>query len=464
MRVKSLTTILSALAAVMCAVAGSPCAAAASNPPAKEDYLREPMPAGFQVIVTEVEGPVFADAQGRTLYTWPAQQQRNGNLGEAPGKPECYDVRYRETIGTSTPYPAGLELPGADHRATCIQYWPPVLASAGVKPVGNFTVVDRTDGTRQWGYKGYALYRSHLDQMQGETNGGTMRAAGKDPVSGAKRRPAKPEPLVPPQFAVATMFQGRMLVTDTSYSIYAFDQDTPTKSNCAGTCALDFEPMLAPDVAVAVGGWSVLERSDGRRQWTFRGKPLYRYLKDSKERSYDGSDVPGWRNVFLQTAPSFPKGFHAADTDGGQIVAESHGKTIYFYTCVEDAPDSLVCDTPDSAQDYRWAICGGGDPARCLQTFPYVIADKDAKSDSLVWSIRHVDPATGRYAAADAPGALRIWAYRGRPIYTFVRDRGPGDIKADTWGEAWGEKNGFSAFWVRDLFYGNSATSRSGID
>ena len=430
----------------------------------KEDYLREPLPPGFQVIITELEGPVFADAQGHTLYTWPSQQQRNGNVGEAAGKPECYDIHYRETAGTSIPYPAGLELPNADHRPTCVQYWPPMLAATGSKPVGNFSIVDRTDGTKQWAYRGYALYRSHLDQNPGETYGGTMRSAGKDPVSGSKRRPAKPAPLVPPQFGVASMFLGRLLVTDTQYSVYAYDQDTPTKSNCIGACAVDFEPMLASDTAVTTGEWSVVERQGGRKQWTFRGKPLYRYLKDSKERSYEGSDVPGWHNVFMQSGPRFPKGFQAVDTDGGQVLADSHGKTLYFYLCVEDTLDSLLCDTPDASQEYRWAVCGGGDPARCVQTFPYVIADKNAKSDSIAWSIRDIDPKTGRYLPAGTPGALHIWAYRGRPIYTFARDRAPGDIKADTWGEGWGEKNGFSAFWVRDLFYGNSATSRSGID
>lgn len=462
---RSLRLVLAARSAVIiAAILSGPATGAEPRTSSTEDYLREPMPPGFQVVATELEGPVFADAEGRTLYTWPAQPQRNGNLGESPGRPACYDIHYRETAGTALPYPAGLELPNADHRPTCIQYWPPVLAAPAAKPVGNFTIVDRTDGTQQWAYKGYALYRSHLDQAPGETHGGTMRSAGKDPVSGSKRRPAKPDPMIPPRFGVATMALGRMLVTDTAYSVYTFDQDTPAKSNCTGPCTADFDPMLAPDVAVTTGDWSVVARPGGRKQWAFRGKPLYRYLKDSKERSYDGSDVPGWRNVFLQPAPRFPKGFQVVDTDGGQVLADSRGRTIYFYLCVEDAPDSLLCDAPDSPQEYRWAVCGAGDPARCLQTFPYVIADKDARSDGVAWSIRDIDPQSGRYVAAGTPGSLRIWAYRGRPVYTFARDRVPGDIKADTWGEAWGEKNGFSAFWVRDLFYGNSATSRSGID
>lgn len=427
---------------------------AADNRKEVEDYVREPMPAGIQVVVTELEGPVFADAKGHTLYTWPAQTQRNGNMGEVEGKPGCYDIHYRETAGIAIPYPAGLEFPNADTRPTCIQHWPPVYAAADAKPVGNFTILERTDGTKQWAYKEYALYTSHLDKVPGETAGGTQRK-NKDPVSsGARRIPAQPAPLVPPKFTVATMFQGRLLTTDTGASVYSYDRDTPAKSSCVGACLVDWEPILAPDTAVAHGEWAVIERPGGRKQWTFRGKPLYRYLQDSKERAYDGSDIPGWHNVFVQHAPT-PKVFQAVDTDGGQVLADASGKTLYTYQCAEDTPDTLFCDDPGSSQEYRFAMCGAGDPDRCVQTFPYVIAAKDAKADSIAWGIKDIDPKTGRYVAEGTPGSLHIWTFRGRPIYTFARDRVPGDIEADVWGTAFGSRNGFGAIWVRDVFVGN---------
>src|SRR5690554_6214672 len=49
---------------------------------AMEEYVKVPMPSGFQVVVTELEGPVFADANGRTLYKWPLQNLRNGATGD----------------------------------------------------------------------------------------------------------------------------------------------------------------------------------------------------------------------------------------------------------------------------------------------------------------------------------------------------------------------------------------------
>lgn len=424
-------------------------AAVAADKSDKEQYVREPMPAGVQVINTELEGPVFADAKGRTLYTWPAQTQRNGNLGEVEGKPECYDIKYRETAGIQIPYPGGLELPNADNRPTCVQHWPPMLASADAKPVGNFSVIDRTDGTKQWAYKEFALYTSHLDRNPGETYGGSDRTGGKDPVSsGAKRKPARPAPILPPKFEVVTMVQGRMLVTDTQAAVYYSDRDTPTKSNCMDVCLVDWSPMFAPDTAAGQGEWSVVQRDDGRRQWAFRGHPLYTYLKDSKPKGYDGSDVAGWHNVFTQRAP-IPPHLQVVDTDGGQVLADKNGKTVYFYSCAEDTPDTLFCDDTNSPQDYRLAVCGAGDVAKCLVNFPYVVAEKGEKSHGIAWSIIDIDPQTGRSVAG--PNSVRVWAFRNRPIYTFAGDKQQGDIEADGWGTAFGHANGYSAFWIRDF-------------
>ncbi len=416
-----------------------------------EAYVPESLPSGFQIVHSELEGAVFADAAGHTLYIWPTQTQRNSNLGEVEGTPACYDVHYRETAGIQIPYPAGLELPNADHRPTCIQYWPPVFAPAGAKPMGNWTILDRTDGTKQWAYKNFALYTSHLDKRAGDTYGGSMRDLGKDPVSsGALRRPAKPAPAVPPEFKVVTKVLGRLLVTKEDQSVYYYHKDTPNKSNCTGSCLEKWEPILASDIAVAHDQWSLLVRPEGTRQWVFRGKPLYRYLKFVKKESYDGEYYEsGWQNVFTYRVPAPPSRFQTVDTDGGQILANADGKTIYYYSCVEDTLDSLLCDTPDAPQEYRLAVCGAGDIDRCLQTFPYLRADKGEKSHSSAWSIIDIDPKTGRYAT-NPDTSLRVWAYRGRPLYTFARDSKVGDIGADAWGVAFGHQNGFQAIWVRD--------------
>jgi len=417
-----------------------------------EDYVIEPMPAGFQIVGTELEGPVFANAEGKTVYTWPVKVIRNAATGDRPNAPSiCNDDIERETIGYNSPYPAGSELPDANHRPTCEQHWPAVLASSDAQPVGNFKTITRKDGTKQWAYKGYPLYTSHLDTRRGDTVGGSHRHS-RDGHGGVKRLPALPPAAVPPQFKVMTVALGQMVVTDTTMSVYTYDKDTATKSNCSGTCLDRWKPIVAPDFAVSRGMWSTIVRDDGIKQWVYRGKPVYTYNLDPKENSVVGSDEPGWNNVYLHRAPSAPKGFQLVDTRAGQVLATPEGKTIYFYKCAEDTAVTLQCEDLDSPQEYRLAMCGKFDVDRCLRNFPYVVADKNAKSDSMAWSVIYVNPRTGRAAKEDDAGALRVWAFRNKPIYTFSGDRKVGDIEADSWGQDHGHSNGYTAFWVRDDF------------
>ncbi|MGE4063099.1 MAG: hypothetical protein AB7E79_07000 [Rhodospirillaceae bacterium] len=423
----------------------------------RETYEPVPMPAGFQVIGTELEGPVFADARGRTLYTWPRGGQRNGDAGEQQGRPTCDGTRYTVTSGLMSPYPAGLELPELETRPTCVELWPPVLAEADAKPVGKWTVVDRKDGTKQWAYDGYALYTSNLDELPGDTRGGRKyvgRGGGGD--GGTPRAVAGPPSDIPAQFGIFPVRTGRLLALSSGFSVYSYDKDTPTKSNCVGSCLRDWAPVLAGEAAIAKGDWTMIEREPGVKQWAFRKRPLYTRVADDSARSLGGSDEPGWSNVYTQRTPAPPEGFKVQDSYSGQVLADARGHTVYIYNCIDDAIDQHSCDHPGAPQAYRLAICGGGDAARCLATFPYVPAAKDAKSTSRAWTAIDIDPRTGRHAAPGQTDTLHVWAYRGRPVFTFVGDQKPGQVGADGWGEFHGTRNGFKAFWLRDDFKGNA--------
>jgi predicted lipoprotein with Yx(FWY)xxD motif len=416
-----------------------------------ESYMSVPMPPGFKVVISELEGPIFADAHGRTLYMWPSKKLRNGYSGEMKGKPACYDEVRKETAGLMSPYPAGVLLPELATRPSCIKLWPPVLASNDAKPVGKWTILTRRDGTKQWAYDEQALYTSILDKEPGEAIGGSTRKDNEE--SPAVRVPVAPPPKVPPGFAVKTTSNGRLLTTDKNYSVYAYDKDTATGSMCDSVCARTWIPLTAPQLARPQGEWSTIERSAGLRQWAFRGKPLYTYVMDTNQWSQEGGDVPGWRNVYTQHAPPPPADFTVQDSVSGQVLADHRGRTIYRYNCGDDSVDQLSCDHPDDTQVYRLAMCGAGDALRCLENWPYVPADSNAKSTSHAWTVMQIDPKTGRRAAAGQPGAVSVWAYRERPVYTHAGDRQPGDINGDSAGEWRGYRNGFKAFWLRDDYY-----------
>jgi predicted lipoprotein with Yx(FWY)xxD motif len=416
-----------------------------------EKFRVTPLPPGFQVVVTEVDGPVFADANGRTFYRWPRNGQRNGEAGERKGESACGRERSTVNTGLMSPYPGGFTLPDVETRPTCAEAWPPVLAAADAKPIEKWTITKNKDGQPQWAYDGWPLYTSAYDHGPGDVTGVVKWGRTRSP---SYRETVSPPSDAPPGLLVATTSRGRMIVTQNSLAVYASDRDGDKKSNCDAECQKVWKPLLAPQVLQSQGDWSAFERSPGVRQWAFRGRPLYVNLLDRYNRSQEGSDYPGWHNVYTQAAPAWPSEFTVQETSSGEVLADSHGKTIYLYGCGDDSVDQLSCDHPSDTQAYRFGMCGGGDPKRCLETFPYLLARDDAKSLNKTWTVVVIDPVTGHFAAEGSPGALRVWAYKQRPVYTFSRDRMPGDINADGWGEIRGERNGFRAFWLRDDFFG----------
>lgn len=96
-----------------------------------EDY------AGGAVKTADIGGKqVLTDAKGMTLYTYDKDEA---------GKSNCYDK--------------------------CATNWPPAMADAAAKADGDFTLVDRTDGTKMWAHKGKPLYLWIKDAKAGDTSG-----------------------------------------------------------------------------------------------------------------------------------------------------------------------------------------------------------------------------------------------------------------------------------------------------
>ena len=53
----------------------------------------------------------------------------------------------------------------------CAMAWPPAMASAAAKKVGDFAVITRDDGSKQWAWKGKPLYTFSKDMKPGDTTG-----------------------------------------------------------------------------------------------------------------------------------------------------------------------------------------------------------------------------------------------------------------------------------------------------
>ena len=56
-------------------------------------------------------------------------------------------------------------------KNSCATQWPPLAATATDKPTGDYTIVTRDDGAKQWAYKGRPLYLWVNDKKPGDKTG-----------------------------------------------------------------------------------------------------------------------------------------------------------------------------------------------------------------------------------------------------------------------------------------------------
>ena len=82
------------------------------------------------------KGKALVDAKGMTLYTFDR---------DSAGKSAC--------------------------NGQCAQNWPPLMAGGNAAASGNWSVITRDDGAKQWAYKGKPLYTWAKDAKPGDVTG-----------------------------------------------------------------------------------------------------------------------------------------------------------------------------------------------------------------------------------------------------------------------------------------------------
>lgn len=92
------------------------------------------------------------------------------------------------------------------------------------------------------------------------------------------------------------------------------------------------------------------------------------------------------------------------ETAGGQILTTAAGHTLYTFD--KDSNGTSSCD------------------AACLKIWPAYLASAKAKPE-IPWS--KVKTTDGK----------DMWAYNGKPVYTYIKDKKPGDTEGDGVGGNW---------------------------
>jgi predicted lipoprotein with Yx(FWY)xxD motif len=85
----------------------------------------------------KVSDGVLTDSKGMTLYIY--------DKDTTPGKSDC--------------------------NGQCVANWPALPVASGAMAMGDWSIVARDDGTKQWAYKGKPLYTFAHDAKPGEVTG-----------------------------------------------------------------------------------------------------------------------------------------------------------------------------------------------------------------------------------------------------------------------------------------------------
>jgi predicted lipoprotein with Yx(FWY)xxD motif len=102
---------------------------------------------------------------------------------------------------------------------------------------------------------------------------------------------------------------GTVLTNGSGKAVYLWAKDTGDMSNCNGACAGAWPPVTTTGTATAAGGATAsdigtITRSDGTKQVTYDGHPLYYFAGDSGAGMASGQGSDGFGAKWWLVAPT----------------------------------------------------------------------------------------------------------------------------------------------------------------
>lgn len=221
---------------------------------------------------------------------------------------------------------------------------------------------------------------------------------------------------------------GSFLVDSKGMTLYIFTNDTANTSNCSGTCASNWPPLLTSGAPAAGTGVNAsllgtITRADGGAQVTYSGMPLYYFAADKAAGDTKGQGVKSvWyvidatgKQITTTTAAAGASSSAGAAVDVGQNAAlgsflvDSKGKTLYLYT--KDAPNTSNC----------YGSCASYWPPLLTTGAPVAGAGLTA---SMLGTTKRTD------------GTTQV-TYNGWPLYYYVSDKAAGDTSGENVQGVW---------------------------
>jgi predicted lipoprotein with Yx(FWY)xxD motif len=212
--------------------------------------------------------------------------------------------------------------------AACPKDWTPLLAGQLANTMGDFSIVNRTDGIQQWAYKGHPLFTYSGDLDLGDANG--INADPRFKIAEIEHYYMPPGVKIIPNER-----RGGLLADNAGMTLYARDRIrfdgtgghaargadrgvpmlgmTIGTSGCDADCSKEWRPLIAAADAKPSGYWTLMKREEGQMQWAYQGYALYTYAGDKKPGDMIGQDT-----------------YNLKVSDGAQLADARHGMGLYW--------------------------------------------------------------------------------------------------------------------------------------
>lgn len=193
---------------------------------------------------------------------------------------------------------------------------------------------------------------------------------------------------------------GAVYTDSQGMTLYYYDHDTAGASLCNDGCATAWPPLLVQDTRSRLPEAAPITRADGNRQWALAHRPLYRWHKDRVPGDITGAGVKNlWSLARADNAP-----VRVFTTDKGRTLTTRDNLSLYTYD--KDPEGASVCE------------------AGCATNWPPLLATKE-------------DIASGPFSIVARKDGRYQWAYQGKPLYTWIKDKQPGDRTGDNVNGVW---------------------------
>jgi predicted lipoprotein with Yx(FWY)xxD motif len=316
---KTLSAIFVVIALVFAAATGY----LAAYPPSSSTHVSTQTTTQFSTITsTATASPVSSSAQYTVNLVYKA------GIGFYLTNASGYTLYFRATDpgnGSST------------CTGSCVSIWPLFYAGSGAINVppglsaSSFGVATRSDGLKQTTYNGYPLYYYESDKAPGQTTGegkGSFYACCSilAPTTTTATTTSSSSSTAYTVNTASSSSIGNYLVNGTGFTLYYFSADTPGSgtSACTGACTGVWPAFYTANLTLPSGlsssNFGTITTSNGSKQLTYDGWPLYYYAADSASGQTNGQGINSYGGLW-----------HAMPVSGPSSATTTSSSSIYGY-------------------------------------------------------------------------------------------------------------------------------------